>query len=91
MRTNDLLEAPRRRHVRSPPPSIDTAGRLEPTGNPLDVAIEGDGYFAVSDGQASRASPATGSSSVDREGRLILSPTTNGQKVLDDQAASRSS
>ena len=56
-------------------------GELEPTGNPMDVAIEGDGYFAVVDKGQSRLT-RNGQFSVDRQGRLILS-NGEGQAVLD--------
>jgi flagellar basal-body rod protein FlgF len=56
-------------------------GELEPTGNALDVAIEGDGYFAVVDRGQSRLT-RNGQFAVDRQGRLILS-NGEGQAVLD--------
>ena len=66
-------------------------GDMEHTGAPLDVAIEGDGYFAVraSAGQAGgdpSAAPLAltrnGHFMVDREGYLVLG-SDRGQKVLD--------
>ncbi len=56
-------------------------GELDPTGNALDVAIEGEGYFAVTDNGESRLT-RNGQFSVDRKGRLILS-NGEGQPVLD--------
>lgn len=56
-------------------------GELEPTGNPMDVAIQGDGYFAVIDRGQSRLT-RNGQFVVDRKGRLTLS-NGEGQPVLD--------
>ena len=56
-------------------------GELEPTGSPLDVAIEGRGYFAVDD-QGKVSLTRNGQFSVNHEGHLVLSHQ-NGQKVLD--------
>lgn len=56
-------------------------GDLDSTGNPLDVAIEGDGYFAVRHQGESRLT-RNGQFAVDRKGRLILS-NGEGQPVLD--------
>jgi flagellar basal body rod protein FlgG len=64
------------------PTLIDTRqGELEPTGNAMDVAIEGDGYFAVKDGGESRLT-RNGQFAVDSRGRLVLS-NDQGQAVLD--------
>lgn len=56
-------------------------GPLTPTGNPLDVAIEGNGYFSVQDEDV--AEPF-----YTRNGRFVVSPDgylalTSGHKVLD--------
>jgi flagellar basal body rod protein FlgG len=65
------------------PTLVDTRqGEIEPTGNALDVAIEGDGYFAVTDKQGESRLTRNGQFAVDREGRLILS-NGEGQAVLD--------
>lgn len=56
-------------------------GEMEPTGNAMDVAIEGNGYFAVTDKGQSRLT-RNGQFAVDRKGRLILS-NGEGQPVLD--------
>src|SRR6476620_8856831 len=72
------------------PTSIDTGqGEFEPTGSPLDVAIEGDGFFAV---QSPGAGPGgaggetrltrNGQFAVDSTGRLTLS-NAKGEQVLD--------
>jgi flagellar basal body rod protein FlgG len=79
--TNPLLE-PLGGGTFAHPTVIDTAqGELEPTGSPLDAAIEGKGYFAVDDGGQTRLT-RNGQFAVDREGRLILS-NENGQPLLD--------
>lgn len=65
------------------PTRVDTRqGEIEPTGNALDVAIEGDGYFAVKDKQGESRLTRNGQFAVDRDGRLILS-NGEGQAVLD--------
>ncbi len=56
-------------------------GDLEPTGNALDVAIEGDGYFAVRNQGQSRLT-RNGQFMVDNKGRMCLS-NDDGQNVLD--------
>ena len=64
------------------PTTIDIAqGELEPTGSPLDVAIEGDGYFAVNSGGQTRLT-RNGQFAVDSTGHLILS-NARGEQVLD--------
>ena len=79
--TNPLLE-PIGGGLLAHPTVIDSSqGELEPTGSPLDVAIEGRGYFAVDDKGQTRLT-RNGQFAVDREGYLILS-NENGQKVLD--------
>ena len=81
--TNPLLE-PIGGGLLAHPTVIDASqGELEPTGSPLDVAIEGRGYFAVEDSDGTRLT-RNGQFAVDREGNLILS-NENGQKVLDSR------
>lgn len=64
------------------PSLIDTRqGELEPTGNAMDVAIEGDGYFAVQDKGQSRLT-RNGQFTVDRQGRLVIA-NGQGHAVLD--------
>ncbi len=56
-------------------------GTLEHTGNPLDVAVKGKGFFAVSDGENTFYSRA-GNFSIDPDGFLV---TANGRyRVLSD-------
>ena len=62
-------------------------GEMEQTGRPLDVAIEGEGYFGVAGkGQTRSDGPAfltrDGRFMTDRDGYLILS-NSSGQRVLD--------
>ena len=80
--TNEMLEA-LGGGVFAAPTSIDTkSGELEPTGNNLDVAIEGDaGYFMVQDHEGAPRLTRNGSLMVDDNGNLILAHS--GDKVLD--------
>jgi flagellar basal-body rod protein FlgF len=65
-------------------PEIDTAaGDLEPTGNTFDVALQGEGYLAVSsDGKTHLT--RNGQMILDRSGRLVLS-NNPAQAVLDSR------
>lgn len=56
-------------------------GDLEETGNSLDVAIQGKGYFAIGTDKGTRLT-RDGQFMVDRSGKLILSGHS-GQQVLD--------
>jgi flagellar basal-body rod protein FlgF len=81
--TNELLE-----HlgggIFAAPTRVDTQqGDLEATGNHLDVAILGKGFFTISDGQATRLTRA-GNFMQDGEGYIVLA-SDRGQRVLDDQ------
>jgi flagellar basal-body rod protein FlgF len=67
------------------PSLVDTtSGDLEDTGNPLDVAIQGSGFFAVDNpGQPDQAHlTRNGRFILDRQGNLVLSDMS-GHKVLD--------
>lgn len=79
----------------SPSAPDATPGDMEHTGSPLDVAIEGDGYFAVRPPPAGGAGAAAGGADagpplltragqfmVDRDGYLVLG-TERGHRVLD--------
>ena len=57
-----------------------SAGAFQPTGNPLDMAIQGKGYFSVETPLGTRYTRA-GNFQIDREGTLI---TSDGYPVLDD-------
>jgi flagellar basal body rod protein FlgG len=64
------------------PTAVDTnAGELEPTGNNLDLAIDGIGYFGVDDKGTMRLT-RDGQFMVDRGGNLVLA-NGSGQAVLD--------
>jgi len=79
--TNPLLE-PLGGGTFAHPTVIDSSqGELEPTGSPLDVAIEGRGYFAVDESGETRLT-RNGQFAVDHQGNLILS-NRDGAKVLD--------
>ncbi len=58
-------------------------GALQVTGRDLDVAIDGQGFFAVKDGKNTRYT-RDGRFSIDRDGTLV---TTGGRPVLDEQGA----
>lgn len=65
------------------PTTIDNKqGELEHTSSPLDVAVEGDGYFAVRGERGETRLTRNGRFMVDREGSLVLSDA-QGHKVLD--------
>jgi flagellar basal-body rod protein FlgF/flagellar basal-body rod protein FlgG len=57
-----------------------SAGNLQPTGNPLDVALEGDGFFAVQTKQGTMYT-RNGSFRVSPVGQLL---TADGDPVLGD-------
>jgi len=61
-----------------------TQGELEPTNSPLDVAIEGDGYFMVEDARKQKLLTRNGQFMLDRAGNLILAGA-RGEKVLDSK------
>ena len=60
-----------------------TAGPLERTGNPLDIAIEGEGYFAVQTPEGERYT-RNGRFQLDSQGQLV---TLRGAPVLSDAGA----
>ena len=67
------------------PTIVDTRqGDLEPTGNPLDVAIEGHGFFQVQNAKGERFLTRNGQFSTDRAGNLILA-NADGACVLDEK------
>lgn len=59
-------------------------GSIEVTGNPLDLAIEGEGFFSVSDGELTRYT-RDGEFALDTEGHLILASGDGRWKVLNDK------
>lgn len=64
------------------PTAVDTSqGELEQTGNPLDVAIQGEGYLMVDDNGRRRLT-RDGRMMIDRTGHLVLA-NGEGRQVLD--------
>lgn len=57
----------------------DAPGRSEPTGNPLDLAIHGEGYFVVEGANGELLYSRNGRLQIDGEGRLV---TAEGAPVL---------
>lgn len=68
--------------VDSTPGADWTAGSVTPTGNPLDVAIQDQGMFAVRRADGQEAYTRAGKFHLDPQGYLV---TTAGHLVLDDQ------
>lgn len=60
---------------------IFTGGPLNPTGQPLDLAIEGDGFFMVEDGDGNTFYTRSGSFREDAEGNIV---NAEGYKLLED-------
>lgn len=58
--------------------SNPSQGTLQPTGNPLDLAIHGEGYFVVKTAQGDRYTRA-GALTIDSVGRLV---TLSGEPVM---------
>lgn len=61
-------------------------GRIEKTGRPLDVAIDGDGFFAVSDGLVTRYT-RDGQFTFNRQGELVLVAGEGRWRVLGEGEA----
>ena len=61
-------------------------GAIESTERPLDVAIHGDGFFTVSDGQVTRYT-RDGEFAVNTAGELVLGAGAGQWRVLDDAGA----
>lgn len=59
-----------------------TQGSIENTGRPLDVAIRGEGFFTVSDGQSKRLT-RDGEFSLNPAGELVLADASGNWRVLD--------
>ncbi|HCI47483.1 MAG TPA: flagellar basal-body rod protein FlgF [Rhodospirillaceae bacterium] len=56
-------------------------GAFEPTGGPLDLALNGPGFFAIDVGGGARAYTRDGSFQLDRDRRVV---TSGGMTVLDE-------
>ena len=79
----DGASADSRAFVVDSTPGADWAhGSVTPTGNPLDVAIQDQGLFAVLDADGQEAYTRAGKFQLNAQGILV---TTSGHKVLDDQ------
>ena len=79
----DGASADSRAFVVESTPGADWAhGSVTPTGNPLDVAIQDQGLFAVLDADGQEAYTRAGKFQLNAQGILV---TTAGHKVLDDQ------
>ena len=64
------------------PTLVDSSqGDIEPTGNPLDVALHGNGFFAVDDHGKTKLI-RDGRFMIDRANQLVMA-SGNGQRVLD--------
>jgi flagellar hook protein FlgE len=67
--------------------TIDTQSSMQNTGRGLDLAINGDGYFTVSDGTGSKFYTRAGNFYLDNNGTLVTSDGhnvlgTNGQPII---------
>ena len=60
-------------------PESDAQGALVETGQPLDLAIEGDGWFAVTSGAAQPALTRAGVFEVDGNGQIV---TRSGERLV---------
>lgn len=80
-RTNTQLEPLGGGILVSPSVVDSTQGEIEPTGNDLDLAVQGCGYFAVDDHGQMRLT-RDGRFMTDRQGYLVLA-SEQGQKVLN--------
>ncbi len=63
-----------------------TQGSIENTGRPLDVAIRGDGFFTVSDGQNKRLT-RDGEFALNTAGELVLADSSGNWRLLDQGGA----
>ena len=80
----DNLLTPRNAYVRDIATMIDTTpGAVETTGNPLDIAIQGEGYFVVQTPEGERYT-RNGRLQLDNTGQLV---NQLGQAVLADGGA----
>lgn len=61
-------------------------GTVEWTGKPLDVAIDGDGFLAVSDGEVTRYT-RDGQFAVNEAGEFVLAAGSGRWRVLDESGA----
>ncbi|MGJ9381415.1 flagellar basal body rod protein FlgG [Salipaludibacillus sp. CF4.18] len=71
--------------------TISTQGSLQTTGRDLDLAISGDGYFVMQDGEGAESYTRAGNFYLDAEGTLVNSDgyfvvSDNGQITIDPNA-----
>jgi flagellar basal-body rod protein FlgF len=66
----------------SPSRFDQTQGSLEQSDNPLDLAISGDGFFAVTNGSGQTRLTRNGAFMIDREGYVVLG-IDNAQRLLN--------
>lgn len=66
----------------APTCTVFSQGTVQPTGRPLDVSLEGDGFFAVRDGDRT-VYTRDGQFAVDAKGNLVTS--AGGRPVLSDR------
>jgi flagellar basal-body rod protein FlgF len=81
-RGNPLLDGIGGGQLMSPSHFDLSDGVIEPTDRNLDVAITGDGFFAVQDAKGNTRLTRNGNFMLDRAGRLVLA-TGSGEPVLD--------
>ncbi|MEM7228550.1 MAG: flagellar hook-basal body protein [Planctomycetota bacterium] len=79
----ELLEQLGGGHLANPTRTLLTQGSLEPTGAPLDVALDGEGFLAVQSGNGETLYTRDGRLNLNADGELVLA--SNGMKVLNAQ------
>ncbi|MEM7628287.1 MAG: flagellar hook-basal body protein [Planctomycetota bacterium] len=84
--SSDLLERLGAGVVPGPQRISFTQGPIQPTGNPLDLAVQGDGFFVVRGDNAQPALTRDGRFTLNDEGTLVMAAT--GHQVLDDRGGS---
>lgn len=60
---------------------LQTQGDMKVTGNPLDIAIEGDGFFPIAMPNGGTAYTRAGNFDIDQEGRIV---TSSGHALMGD-------
>jgi flagellar hook protein FlgE len=75
--------------------TIDTQASMQNTGRGLDLAINGDGYFTVSDGAGGKLYTRAGNFYLDNAGTLVTNDGnkvlgTNGQPIIIDPSTTQS-
>lgn len=83
--SSDLLERLGAGVVPGPQRISFTQGPIETTGNPLDLAVRGDGFFTVRGNNGQTALTRDGRFTLNDEGVLVMA--TTGREVLDDRGS----